>query len=113
KPYVGDPDGLGLNLSRRQFDQALFRQAARAGVVTHERAALTGAARDQDGWTLTLRTAEGPRALAARLVADASGRSSIFARRQGARWRSFGDLIAAAGRLRPAQPGAADNITPR
>jgi flavin-dependent dehydrogenase len=113
KPYVGDPDGLGLNLSRRQFDQALFRQAARAGVVTHERAALTGAARDQDGWTLTLRTAEGPRALAARLVADASGRSSIFARRQGARWRSFGDLIAAAGRLRPAQPGAADNLSLR
>src|SRR5262245_44615297 len=35
KPYAGHPEGLGLNLSRRRFDEALFKQAERAGVTAH------------------------------------------------------------------------------
>lgn len=111
KPYFGQPDGLGLNLSRRHFDSALFEQARRAGAIVFGQTKLADAVRAKHGWDLLLRTMEGNHALAAGLVVDSSGRSSVFARRQGAQWQSFGDLIAAAGRLQPAVPGNADNLS--
>jgi flavin-dependent dehydrogenase len=111
KPYVRHPEGLGINLSRRQFDAALFGEAARAGVVTHERSSLAEAAWTKNRWAISLHTPDGPHAITAPLVADASGRNSIFARRQGTGWRAFGDLIAAAGRLTPARAGPADNLS--
>jgi flavin-dependent dehydrogenase len=110
KPYIGHPDGLGLNLSRRHFDQALFRQAQRAGAVAHEGACLMDAVRQPGGWELSLRVSEAVLTLRARCVVDATGRTSVFARRQGVTWQSFGDLVAAVGRLSPAHDGPADNL---
>ena len=61
-------------------------------------------------WQIRLATAAGPRAIAAGLVIDASGRRAAFARRQGAARRRAGDLVAlttwyaAEGRRAAAQP---------
>jgi flavin-dependent dehydrogenase len=110
KPYLGHPDGLGLNLSRGNFDRALFDQARRAGVTTHRGASLAKAVRVTGGWELSLRAGGTHISLHARRVADATGRTSMFARRHGAAWQSFGNLIAAVGRLRPVHDGPADNL---
>jgi flavin-dependent dehydrogenase len=110
KPYLRNPDGFGLHLSRRQFDQALFRQAEHAGAAVYEKAMLADATRNRCGWDLSLRTPSGVLSLRARFVADASGRTSVFARRQGARWNVFGHLIATCAWLRPAEPGPADDL---
>jgi flavin-dependent dehydrogenase len=110
KPYIGHPEGLGLNLSRRQFDEALFRQAERSGVTTYRDAGIVVTERAKHGWTLSFPTADGTLELHARRIADATGRISVFARRQGARWDSYGDLIATVARLPPIGEGPADNL---
>jgi flavin-dependent dehydrogenase len=110
KPYVGHFEGFGLNLSRRRFDGALFRQAERKGVTTHHGASLVDAVRGKYGWQLSLRLGATEIAFSARCVADATGRASTFARRQGAKWQSFGDLIATVALFRPIREGPADNL---
>lgn len=64
--YLLNPQGSGWHLDRRRFDAFLCRQAEKAGVTT-----LQGGNDD-------------PASLA-RFVVDATGRSSAFARQQGAR----------------------------
>src|SRR5262245_44292242 len=73
RPYFGHPHGLGLNLSRRLFDRALFLQAKRAHTKLFEQTRLGDAVPTKRGWDLLLRTAEGACTLAAGLVVDSSG----------------------------------------
>lgn len=108
KRYVGGIEGLGLNLTRHRFDAALFSQARRAGAVTYTGAVLRQAERAASAWELSFR-ADDLRALRADRVIDASGRASVFARRQGATRQSFGDLVAAVGRLSAARAGVPDD----
>ena len=108
KRYVGEAAGPGLNLTRHRFDAALFTHAQRAGVETHTDAVLTHAERVSGGWELSFR-ADGLESLHAERVIDASGRASVFARRQGVTWQSFGDLVAAVGRLSTARAGVPDD----
>lgn len=110
KRYVGHPDGFGFNISRRRFDEALFNQAARAGVTTYCGAGLVDAVRAKGAWELSFSSGKAAVRLHARRVADATGRTSVFARRQGAKWQSFGDLIATVGRLRSDHECPADNV---
>src|SRR5262249_29307268 len=110
KPYIGHPEGLGLNLSRRQFDDALFRQAGRSGVTTYRDAGIVDTERAKHGWKLSFPGGNARLELYARSVADATGRISVVARPQGAKWQSFGDLIATVARLRPIHEGPADNL---
>jgi flavin-dependent dehydrogenase len=110
KPYIGHAEGFGLNLTRRHFDAALFNQAQRSGVTTHQRASLKSAVRANGAWEIAVHVGEERVSLCAQRVVDASGSTSVFARRQGAQWHSHGDMIAAVGRLRPAHGGPADNL---
>jgi flavin-dependent dehydrogenase len=110
KPYIGHPEGFGLNLSRRHFDEALFRQAGRCGVTIYQGAGIVDTERTKSGWKLSFSCRNAKLELCARCVADATGRISVFARRQGAKWESFGDLIATTARLRPIREGPADNL---
>jgi flavin-dependent dehydrogenase len=110
KPYIGHVAGLGLNLTRRHFDAALFHQARRAGVTTHQGASLESAVRANGAWEIAVRVGGERIYFRAQRVVDASGSTSAFARRQGAQWQSHGDMIAAVGRLRPAYDGPADNL---
>jgi flavin-dependent dehydrogenase len=94
-------------------DRALLAQAQRAGATTFEQTSLADAARTKSGWNLSMRSARGVRALFCNFIVDATGRTSVFARRQGVTWQRFGDLIAAAGRLRTADPCIPDDLTLR
>lgn len=94
KSYIGGRDGLGLNLARVAFDRALFEQAGRCGVALFNRSSLVAGARDKGHWILSLQTPDGLQHLRAGLVADATGRTAAFARRQGVTWQSHGDLTA-------------------
>ena len=53
KPYIGNPEGFGLNLSRRHFDEALFTQAGRSGVTTYWDAGVVDTERAKHGWKLS------------------------------------------------------------
>ena len=110
KPYIGRAEGLGLNLTRRVFDAALFAQAERLGVTTHQCASLVSAVRAGSGWQIVLTSGDETISLRADRVVDASGRTSVFARRQGAQWQSHGDLIAAVARLRSTHEGPSENL---
>jgi flavin-dependent dehydrogenase len=110
KPYIGHPEGLGLNLSRRRFDEALFTQAGQCGVMTYRDASFVHTERTKHGWSLSFSGGSAMVELHAQRVVDATGRISVFARRQGAKWESFGDLIATVARLRPIREGPADNL---
>jgi 2-polyprenyl-6-methoxyphenol hydroxylase-like FAD-dependent oxidoreductase len=79
-------------------------------VTTHCGVGVVDTVRAKDGWELAFPNGTAAVRLQARRVADATGRISVFARRQGAKWQSFGDLIATVGRLRPAHKGPADNL---
>jgi flavin-dependent dehydrogenase len=110
KPYVGHPEGLGLNLARHRFDAALFDLARRSGVTTYEETSLAEAQRLNGGWDIYLRSrTPACESLGAARVVDATGRASVFARRQAVGWQSFGDMVAAVGRLTPAPGCAADD----
>jgi flavin-dependent dehydrogenase len=110
KPYIGHAEGLGLNLARRRFEKALFRHAERSGVTAYQDAGVVHTQRDRDGWTLSFADANALLELHAHRVVDATGRISVFARRQGATWDSYGDLIATVARLRSAGEAETGNL---
>ncbi len=111
KSYAGHPAGTAFNADRRGFDRLLGDTAAAAGAICMPAARLAEATPVAgQSWQIRLATAAGPRAIAAGLVIDASGRRAAFARRQGAARRRAGDLVAlttwyaAEGRRAAAQP---------
>lgn len=82
------PWGPGWHLDRRLFDQMLATEAARHGVDVYLSTELEGWERlESGGFRLLLQRPEpdGPMALNARFVVDATGRSAVFATAQGAR----------------------------
>lgn len=133
KRYAGHADGTGLNLTRHRFDAALFNQAQVAGAITHTGATLAHAEHLNGAWELSFRVhAEAGRGastddeisarrsaqshdgsvtlcLRADRVVDGTGRAAVFARRQRATWHSFGNLVAAVGRLRALHAGVPDD----
>jgi flavin-dependent dehydrogenase len=79
--FVLNPQGSGWHLDRARFDAFLRAHAVKAGAVLIEGARLEEAAPGEEGYRLRL----GGREVSAHQVVDASGRSSAFARRVGAR----------------------------
>src|SRR5262249_40246411 len=82
----------------------------RLGVTTHQCASLASAVRTRGAWQIVLCSGDETISLHAERVVDASGRTSVFARRQGAQWQSHGDLIAAVARLRSTHDGPSENL---
>jgi flavin-dependent dehydrogenase len=74
--------GDGWHLDRAAFDSMLAGEAERCGVRRIE-SRVTGADREEDGWSLSL--AKGFK-LKARFLVDATGSAATFARRLGARF---------------------------
>ena len=83
--------GAGLHLDRNAFDRHLAACAAAQGATVHTQTAFQSAIREAGGWCLRLR---GGLVCHARFVIDATGRSAVFARSQGARARQFDALTA-------------------
>lgn len=105
--FIFDPHGHGWHLHRRRFDQMLRQQAAAAGALCYRGAHVANARRAAEHWQLELASSSssalaGQERLEARFVVDASGRSSWFARRQGARRVNEDGLVALVALLAPA-----------
>jgi flavin-dependent dehydrogenase len=81
--FLLNPHGCGWHLDRARFDAFLREQAGAAGAARLEDARLTGVEDEgEEGYRLLL---SGGRAVSARFVVDATGRTSAFARHVGAR----------------------------
>jgi geranylgeranyl reductase family protein len=83
---TGLGEAPGVILPRLQFDDLLFQRTKRTlGITVLERTAAKAFERDGDGWTVTLSedplaTSGGPSSIICRLIIDASGANSPFAR---------------------------------
>jgi len=80
--FLLNPNGSGWHLDRARFDGFLRRRAVAAGATLFEGARLVDVAASGRGYRLGL---AGGAVLDSEYVVDASGRSSAFARRVGAR----------------------------
>ncbi|GAB5446013.1 FAD-dependent oxidoreductase [Gymnodinialimonas sp.] len=87
--------GAGWALDRRQFDEMLAEEAARAGAKLRTGTRVKGCERLEDGWRIE--TDQG--ALTARYVIDAGGRASPFALATGAQRQRNDALTAIFARL--------------
>lgn len=97
--FIHNPHGHAWHLDRAKFERSLAHRAHQLGVrksVTTVR----GATYSDGAWHV--RMGGGDRSVTARIVLDATGRSSWFARRQGARRRHDDRQIAVVAFLRPA-----------
>jgi flavin-dependent dehydrogenase len=107
RSFVLEPYGNGWHVDRRGFDAALAAAAEARGVRVERGARLAGAAREGDGgWTLGVAAGGRTAAVRARVVVDATGRASSFARAAGARRRSADALVGVVGVLTGGGPDA-------
>jgi flavin-dependent dehydrogenase len=97
RDFLLSPYYQGWHIDRSRFDAMCRDGAARSGAESIACLALKAADRVPEGWQVTLSTPDGDRAIAARLVVDATGRASAFARRTGAKRRSLDQLGGVAG----------------
>jgi flavin-dependent dehydrogenase len=83
--FLLNPHGTGWHLDRRRFDAFLARKAVEAGVELCDRTRCDAVEPcGEDGFTLRLTAAGGPRTVSARFVVDAAGSRSRLARSLGA-----------------------------
>jgi flavin-dependent dehydrogenase len=97
RDFVFSPYRSGWHIARSRFDTMLRDAAVRNGAESIECLAFKAAERGPHHWRVTLSTASGNRTLVARLVIDATGRTSAFARHVGAKRRSLDHLAGVAG----------------
>jgi flavin-dependent dehydrogenase len=92
--HVYNPLGPAWNLDRGRFDHGLQDGAAELGVTCHA-AEVHALDHDRRTWTVHTRgDTDGPVAVQARVVVDATGRSARVARRCGTRQRRLDRLVA-------------------
>jgi flavin-dependent dehydrogenase len=94
RPYFSRHGPVGLNVMRNAFDAMLFERAAAVGVKTHSETGGLAIGTANPGWHVAFDDANGRRELCARMLVDASGRSSIVARHLGSRWTRCGSTKA-------------------
>ena len=83
--FLLNPHGTGWHLDRRRFDAFLARKAVEGGVELWDRTRFnTVEPRGEEGFTVRLTAAGGPRTVSARFVVDATGSRSQLARSLGA-----------------------------
>jgi len=86
---LGNPFPSTYQVRRSQFDEILFRNAARKGARAMEGCRVTGVEFDRDGATVISREESGQERLwRTKFVADASGRDTFLASRLGIKQRS-------------------------
>ena len=107
---LGDPDGHGWNLDRLRFEQRLRATAIVRGAVQVAPARPIAVERADRGWRLTLAGDGATTEVAARLVIDATGRSSRLLSPHGARRRVDDRLVCGWTRVRTDLPGGVTQI---
>jgi flavin-dependent dehydrogenase len=105
RDFVMSPYGAGWHLDRARFDATMRESALRCGAEPVVCNALRNAARVNGGWRLELADDSGTHVVYCSFVVDATGRSSAFARRVGAKRRALDRLVGVAGYF-SSSPGA-------
>ena len=100
--FIYNPYGNGWHVDRNQFDELLIRGAEGAGACVFRRATVNSCVQGQGGdWQIQIsRNCEHHR-FRASFVVDATGRKSVFARKQGARRIILDHLIGVIAFLGP------------
>ncbi len=94
--------GNGWHVDRARFDAMLCAAAQAAGAEILAETRFAGAERLDGGWSLALRRRGDRQSIAASWVIDATGRTTAFAVRQGARRVAADKLVGVAVRFRAA-----------
>ena len=107
--FLFEPYGPGWHLDRQRFDALLRTATIEAGAVFYPYR-VTGCAFTSGAWELSSELTA--RYVTARYVVDATGRTSWFARKQGARRLNSDGLVGVAALLAPAAQGTdRDSLT--
>jgi len=88
--FIMNPYGAGWHVDRARFDEMLASCAEEAGAMVYRETVVTSCMRD-DGGRWQIETAD--HCFTADFIVDATGRSSSFARAQGAKRITFDRLI--------------------
>jgi flavin-dependent dehydrogenase len=92
--FIFDPYGSGWHVDRTRFQRMLLRSAENSGAIVWRGGQLLRCESDtRRPWEIEVGIGDERRRLTARFVIDATGRTSLLARRQGARRISYDRLI--------------------
>ena len=92
--HMRNPDGLGLNLDRKEFEIYLRKVAQERGVECLWSTQFYKSSFADEHWNITLKSDNTSYEIKSKFVIDASGRQSIFARHLGIQRTHFDKLIA-------------------
>lgn len=92
--HMRNPDGLGLNLDRKEFEVYLRRIAEERGVQCLWATKLQSSKYQDSHWMITARAKDLDYKITTNFVIDATGRQSHFARSQGVERTHYDKLIA-------------------
>ena len=92
--HLRNPDGLGLNLDRKEFEVYLREVAQERGVQCFWSTKLHSSEYINQHWIVTTKSNESNHKITADFVIDATGRQSHFARSQGIERIHYDKLIA-------------------
>jgi len=109
--FIFSMRGNAWRLDRARFNETLRAAAQAAGVEVWRGARFVSAASGSDGWRLAVIRQGRPENVAARFVADATGRSASFGMRQGSRRRFADRLVAVAAVVRLRDQSVCDHAT--
>jgi flavin-dependent dehydrogenase len=93
--FIFSPYGNGWHIDRARFDSMLASSVEQAGMKVCREAQAGSWKREPDGWEVEIVQNHVIHRCHARFLVDASGRASLFARRQGARRITLDQLIGA------------------
>jgi flavin-dependent dehydrogenase len=92
--FIFDPYGAGWHLDRARFDAMLLEAALAAGATRWSQTHMVRCSRSAAGsWELELLSRGNLSRIRADFVVDASGRSAVFARSQGARRATYDRMV--------------------
>lgn len=97
RDFLLSPYGKGWHIDRSRFDAMMRDSAIHCGAKWLDCLAVRHVERLSSGWRIQLSAEPGDFFVDTRLVMDATGRSSVFARRAGAKRISLDRLAGAAG----------------
>jgi flavin-dependent dehydrogenase len=109
--FINDPHGHGWHIARGRFERMLLDAARAAGAFIHTGCGAVGFWREDGRWRLSTAAPRGGSPVAAGVLVDASGRSSVVARHLGARRLHEDRLVSVVSFLAPALDAAADSTT--
>lgn len=92
--HFKNPDGLGLNLDRKEFEVYLRKVAEERGVECLWNAQFVKSKFEENSWKVLIKSGAAEYQIRTQFVIDATGRQSHFARHQGIQRSHFDQLIA-------------------